>query len=198
MVGALLATSCAGASGGDPAGSATTCPAKEPPPKGRCALGIHASCQYDVPATRGIHCSCIGGAWSCGTPLGIDVSAPEGTCPAAKPEDKTRCTLPERDASNNRPGCFYTVPAAMRDECVCAYQSRGHGEWDCGQIGIGGPPPTNACPERQPHEDTLCAPPGESCQYGYNLSTTCRCKGDGDSAKWACVTEKQPPSPGPP
>jgi hypothetical protein len=196
---ALVAWSCAGgASSGGTSGDPTACPAKEPAARGRCSLPLNLSCPYDVPATRTVHCGCYKGEWGCGTPLGIDIAAPADQCPAKKPDDNTRCTLPDRDSANNQPGCFYEVSAKMRDECVCAYESKGHGEWDCGQIGIGGPPRTTPCPERQPHEDTLCAPLELNCQYGYNLSTNCSCKGEGDDAKWACVTRPEPPSPGAP
>ncbi|MFO0614727.1 MAG: hypothetical protein U0414_19225 [Polyangiaceae bacterium] len=177
---------------------APDCPVTEPGNHADCRLPIGASCLYSVPASRSAHCHCMSGAWECGTPLGIDVDAPAGTCPAVQPKAGATCSLVERDPQQNRPGCFYDVPMAITHDCNCAhYGDADRGEWDCGQLTGDAPVDARGCPARQPPGESLCkVPPTVDCQYGYNLSTNCRCGEQGGVSTWTCVTTPQPPSPG--
>jgi hypothetical protein len=203
---AVLALACRGGMGPDSAAASAACPEHEPISGDGCSTPIGKSCGYSAPASRQVHCHCVGDVWDCGTPLGIDVPAPSG-CPLAQPANGASCPLPPHvpayPGDTYRSGCFYEVAMSVPHECVCVHHrpnwlgSRS-ASWDCGQIGVGGPPrPPGACPERKPPDDSLCAGPmNTDCQYGYNLTTTCRCVPTGGAeAAWGCKTVTEPPSP---
>jgi hypothetical protein len=135
--------------------------------------------------------------WDCGTPLGIDVPAAATDCPAAQPTNGSACSMPEREPSGNRPGCFFDVAMTTTHDCSCEHYLDGHAIWDCGLRSGDGPVDSKGCPARQPLDSTLCNQAASvACQYGYNLSTTCRCHGGTPSqTTWSCETVAQPPSP---
>lgn len=177
------------------------CPEAEPKGGANCNLGIGEPCSYRYAAMRTVHCHCAGPVWDCGPPTSMDVSADTGTCPAEVPRPGQKCGLLKRDSGSNRPGCIYEVPATpVTRDCFCAhFLNPERTRWDCGQRTGNSPYDAKMCPWRQPAQDSLCRPTkARECQYGFNLSTTCRCLAFGGQDalfQWKCETAKQPPAP---
>ena len=200
----LLATSitgCIGIAHADPAAPPSiACPAAEPANGSRCTVAAGNACNFSVRASRTAHCHCIGQVWDCGTPLGIDVPT-SATCPATQPNAGSTCTIPAGPPGGNRPGCTYEVPMSINHQCVCAHAASAPatGTWDCGQVPIPVPVDPRGCPARVPAEATICTVArGVDCQYGFNLSTTCRCNPLSPSdprTAWQCHTSPSRPAP---
>jgi hypothetical protein len=202
---ALTTAHCTGTAHADrmaASAGAASCPSAEPANGSACALPAGDACNFTVRASRTVHCHCMGQVWDCGTPLGIDVPT-SATCPSSQPASGSACTLPStaNDPGGNRPGCFYDVAMTTNHQCVCAHAASApaNGRWDCGPVPTPIPADPRGCPARTPADNTLCTVAhGVDCQYGFNLSTTCRCNAISPSdprSAWRCHTSPMPPAP---
>jgi hypothetical protein len=180
----------------------TVCQPEEPENGAACGLVVGKACSYTIPSVHTVICSCNDEAWGCGVPSGNDATESAAGCPASAPKVGETCRF-QVPAAYPRPGCLYEVPATpIVHDCFCAHAASAlFGEpravWDCKQR-TGAPTPfdANGCPWVQPADDSQCtSTTPAACQYGYNLSTTCRCAPRGDVRAWRCETVEMPPSP---